>query len=513
MEHEDDIQIEGVKAQPLTVAQVKADPENVARAYNQLLDAVKEGRANEEKLVAGLKSIDAEIKALKQEKALSDLGRPEVGGEVHLRQFVAEDGRAILRGFEGKGAEDDWTPGLLDSNPVCEWQREFQDLIELRTIATHRGSGHNLVPTPKIDKKIRRHIQLAPAPLRKALEGVAQRLFSGASGAGSEWQQTLVLPRVEETLKVMAQAAGFFEEIQMGSKTLDWPFATTGLRPYIKGAPSVDNPAFFTGSTPATTKRSFTAVGMAVLAQILDDAEEDSIIAAANYIREQLAQAVIDGEEDAIFNGDTTSTHQDTIASWDIRGRWNSDGLGTSADHRRAWIGFRKRCLAIGSAAKLDSSSYTAFSGSSGLQAALELKLQHGSMNKPGVYFCSPEHFIKLIKSDTSLLTMEKYGANATIITGEVGKVGMTRIHRTQYLSADMNTSGIFDNTTKTKTGAVLVDPSRFKIFRRRGLSLETQKEIRNGVNYMVLTARETFGSVDADSTVNAVYAYNLAIS
>ena len=39
--------------------------------------------------------------------------------------------------------------------------------------------------------------------------------------------------------------------------------------------------------------------------------------------------------EDVIFNGDTAATHQDTIASWNARGRWGTVGLGTSLDHRR----------------------------------------------------------------------------------------------------------------------------------------------------------------------------------
>ena len=486
------------------------DPAEICKSYNALLDAVQAGAIKNEKAAIELSNLDAQVKALRQEKALAALDRPENGSEVELRRFIAEDGRPILRGAIDKNTEV-WVDGLLDSKPVCAWQKEFQDLCEIRAVASLRGSSSQNAPTPKADELIRRHIARAPGPMKKSLEGVVQRLFSGGSGAGAEWQQTVVLPRVEETMKIMAEAAGYFETVEMASKTLDWPFMTTGLRPVLKGAPTTDNPAYYTGSTPDTTKRSFTAVGMAVLTQILDDAEEDSIIAAMPYLREQLAQAVLDGEEDAIFNGDTAATHQDTIASWNIRSRWGSSGLGTSLDHRRGWIGLRARAVDIGANAQLDGSSYTAFSGASGLLAAAELKLHHGSMNKPLVYFTSPEHYIKLIKSDSNLLTLEKYGINASIITGEVGKVGLTRIHRTQYLSADLNTSGIYDNTTMTKTNAVLCDPSRFKVFRRRGLSLETQKEIRNGVTYMVLTCRETFGTVDASSTVNEVQVYNLA--
>jgi hypothetical protein len=502
---------------PLTVDVVARNPEAFVKSYNSLLDAVAADKIEIKKGAEELARLDADLKLIKQERALAALDRPEYGSEVEMRQFLGDDGKLLLRGVEGRGDDQPaWTPGLLDSKPTCEWQRRLQDLCEMRTIAGLRpGNGSNRVGTPRIDKMIQRHLKVAPAPIKRAIDDgkLVERLFSGSSGSGSEWEQTLVLPRVEETMKVLAGAANFFEVVEMGSKTLDLPFMTTGLRPYIKGTPTVDNPAYYTGSSIDTTKRSFTATGMAVMSQILDDASEDSIIDTMSFLREQLAQGILDGEEDAIMNGDTAATHQDTIASWDIRSRWGSSGLGGASDHRRAWIGLRARAMDIGSDAKLDGSSYTAFSGSTGLLAAAEIKLHFGSMNGPTVYFTSPEHFLKIIKSDSNLLTLEKYGPQATIFTGEVGKVGLTRIHRTQYLSADMNTSGIYDNNTKTKTASLLVDPRRFKIFRRRGLALETQKEIRNGVTYMVLTVRETFGTVDASGTVNVVNSYNLAKS
>lgn len=507
---------------PLTVDQVIKTPDALVKGYNDLVLAIKSGKISDPEAVQRMNAMDAEIKALKQEKALEQLGRPAIGSESLMRQFVVSDKRAPLRLRGGDVQVENtsiYVPGLLDSKPVCEWQRELQDLCELRTIAMiARGQDQNLGGSPKLDAMIRRHFDLAPAEIRKAAgvgdtNGMVQRLFSGAAGTGAEVAQTLVLPRIEEQLKVIAESAAYFEEVEMGSKTVNLPFMTTGLRPYLKGAPTGDNPAYYTSSTPDLTQRSFTASGMAVMVQLLDDADEDSIIAMAPFLRTQIAEALRDGEEDTIFNGDTAATHQDTIASWNARGRWGTVGLGTSLDHRRAHIGLRARCVDIGATAQLDGSSYTAVSGTAGLFSAAELKLQVGSMNGPLVYFVSPEHFIKVIKADSNLLTLEKYGPQATIYTGEVGKVGMIRIQRSQWLTADLNASGIFDNATTTKTNAVLCDARRFKRFRRRGLQFDVAREVRNGVTYMVATNRGTFGTVDSSTAVNAVHVYNLAKS
>ena len=42
-----------------------------------------------------------------------------------------------------------------------------------------------------------------------------------------------------------------------------------------------------------------------------------------------------------MINGDTNATHQDDISNWSIREGWGSSGLGSSADHRRLFLGMR----------------------------------------------------------------------------------------------------------------------------------------------------------------------------
>ena len=74
---------------------------------------------------------------------------------------------------------------------------------------------------------------------------------------------------------------------------------------------------------------------------IHDAAGEESAFAIIPAMTRQVAQDLEDAYEDCMINGDTAGTHQDTIASWNIRERWGSSGLGTSADHRRTFLGLR----------------------------------------------------------------------------------------------------------------------------------------------------------------------------
>ena len=116
---------------PLTVDQVIKTPDALVKGYNDLVLAIKSGKISDPEAVQRMNAMDAEIKALKQEKAMEQLGRPAIGSESLMRQFVVSDKRAPLRLRGGDVQVENtsiYVPGLLDSKPVCEWQRELQDL-------------------------------------------------------------------------------------------------------------------------------------------------------------------------------------------------------------------------------------------------------------------------------------------------------------------------------------------------------------------------------------------------
>lgn len=510
---------------PPTASQLRT-PADMERAIAGLADAIKAGHVRNEDQVRAVDDLSREVRAAKEAHAVELVATPQGGKERDFQRFVRADGTLRMRSVDADAAGDDdpYGEGLFDSKAVDEWHYKLQDLLTARAIAGCRkdpSSPHSAVhtPTPKLDKSILAHIRRGPDCVRKAAEaGHVERLFSGASGGGSEWQQTVVLARIDEILKIKAEVANRFEVVEMPTKSITWPYASALPRPYLKGTPTVDNPAFYSASGATPTNTTFTTNGLAVMTQLLDDAMEDAVVATLPWFTMQLGEALRDGEEDAFFNGDTSATHQDTgvgsgAANWNARGRWGT--TVSPIDHRKAWIGFRKYALGIGSTAKLDGSSYTAFTGSAGLQLAVEQKLHFGSQNSQNlVYFCSPEHYNKIVKQDTNLISQLSLGALASLLPankGQVNAVANYQIHRTQWITGDMNASGLYDATTTTKTGALYVDTSRWKIFRRRGALVETAKEIRNGVTSVVATIRETFGTFDTTSPVTVVYAYNLA--
>ena len=480
-------------------------PEGARKALHDVHTAAKSLMEENGTLKGQLSALSTDLLAAKQ--ALTELQRRPVDhageSDVAMRQFVRDDGKVRVK---GESTDDGgWAPGLFDAQkPVNEWHAKLLDLTEQRGIirAIKRGQieGGRSV-TPHLDKQIAKHIATAGPEIKRA--------FGDISTAGAEWYPDVMLPMLEQTLKAERRVASLFGTMPMSAKNMLLPFLTTGLRPYLKGNVATDDPAQYTSSSISTAQRTIDAVGFAVRTQMDEEATEDSLIDSMSILRAELLGALVDGEEDAIING-CTSTHDDTgIAGWNIRSRWGTSGLGTASDHRRAWIGLRARAADVSNTA--DGSAVETTAGI--LTARASLTSPHGMAGRP-VMIMSPEWYLIKLTGLAEVLTIDKLGPQATILTGQVASIAGMPVIVSEFVDNQYNASGVYDNSTKTKTGFLIVNPARFYIGQRRGSAVEVDKDITRGVYNMVATVREVFFTVDpAASTKNVRWNYNLTAS
>lgn len=483
-----------------------SNPESLKKGLHDLVETQKRlaesGRSlteNLEQKATDLKTISRRLTEIENR---SGADRPHQEGEASLEKYVRRDGTLRLKGEVT--ATTPWSSGLLDDAPVCDWQQDLQRAVEQYAIVKTLSKNG----APKSLQACRDLMARAPKTV--------QRLFSDSSTAGSEWLPDVTLPQLERDLVMERRVASLFQEMQMSTKTEVLPFLTTGLRPYKKVASTSDDPAQYSSSTLSTASRTITASGLACRAQVDEDAAEDSIIGALPLIQSELVSALVDGEEDCIINGDAEgATHQDDLANWDIRSRWGSSGLGGSGDHRRSWTGLRARAE--------DVSNSTAQNGAetvAGFMAArAKLASPHGATGDL-ISIISPEYYlVKMLlfgDSDAAaagVVTVDRYGPSATILTGELGQLMGVPIVLSEFIGPDLNASGLFDNVTETKTGFLLLNRARFKIARLRAASVEIDKDITRGVHEMVSTVRETFFTLDSSTKKNVHWSYNMSAS
>lgn len=483
-------------------------PEEAKRALAEIRRASEANDGRIGQMETAVQAIKESVRAVSEQ-----VNRAEMAGlhhDVSEREvaerytYEREDGSKSVRMTGERGLDGVWRAGLLDDESTySEWQRSVQRAVTrrslVRLLARPRGS-ERFARSPQADHELGQLLRVAPAQMA--------RIFGDGSNIGAEWIPDVTLPEVDRYVKANRRVEALFRTMPMSDKTVIMPKLTVGLRPYLKGTATADDPAQYTASTYSTDSKTVTAKSWAVRMQVDDDASEDSIIAVEELVRDELVAALVDGFEDSIINGDTAGTHQDTLSGWDIRSRWGSSGLGTSADHRRAFIGLRARAFDLSNAS--DGSSAETFAGLLGQRATLDSPLGLDSV----VAIVSPEYYLAKMLNFTETVTLDKFGPQATVLTGQIASVGGMPVIISEFLDKELNTSGIYDDSTKTKTGVLVVNTSRFFVGARRGAVVEVDRDATRGLNHYIVTARKTFDTPDpAASKKNVHFSYNHSIS
>ena len=230
---------------------------------------------------------------------------------------------------------------------------------------------------------------------------------------------------------------------------------------------------------------------------------------ALSVLRESVADSISSGVEDAIINGDSTANHQDMdIAAspnvWDIRGRWGGS-TGTAADHRRAWLGLRAHSFDASSTLDVSAQTYAAL---------MELRAKLDGPQGAGgdlALIVSPEAYVTFLLDLTETATVDKMGAQATVLTGQVASIAGMPVVVSDYISSDMETTGLHASPfTGTTTGCLIVNRSRYFMGNYRQMTTDVQREIVNGLVDIVATRRCAFFSLDAATTASVAYGFNI---
>jgi len=413
-------------------------------------------------------------------------------------QLYGHKDHGVVRMLGGTDDIGTFEWGLLDDpNPKTEWQARLQEITETRSLArlfVRRGG------TPKLDRGLMRHLRRGP-------DGIS-KVFEDNAGEGGEYIADVVVPNLLRTLEMRRLLERNFRTTNLptGGTTKN-PFQTTGIQAYVLGKVTSGDldPANIPQSVPSTTERTADPITLGVTLPASRDASEDSIIEWAGYARMLLVEALVDASEDAILNGDTAATHFHTgLSGWTAGGRWTA---GHAKDHRKAWIGLL--------AAADDKSASSSGAGDETVSGAMKLRLNltvaHAFDDL--MYITSAEHLLAKWLTDSNLLTMDKVGPNATILTGQVGQVGGYPLVISEFMSAELNASGVYDDATKTKTGVVVVNRNRWEMARRRTARIEFEVEPKAHMTYATVTERKVFREHDGSSVKNVYHSFNRSIS
>lgn len=376
---------------------------------------------------------------------------------------------------------------------------------------------HKMLFTPAQDEETKRYqlendkmliasnlLKVHPSRLdiyRRFREGKTElaKAMANVTGAGADWVPEQFSADFIERMEGEYKVAGLIDTIPITNKvgTLKVPAADTAASLYrISGATTEDEIDKIPATTPGT--RVVTIEPEKLGARILLDADlqEDAVIDMAEYIRKELYLAAARGLDDVCINGDTSSTHQDS-------------NVTSSTDHRKSWNGFR---ILAPSSSQVDASDVINIATFRKLWSKMSTSTSEYGMPEDLVILVNQLGYLRLMTM-AEVLTRDKYGDKATILTGEMGSLFNIPIIPTSMIRRNLNASGVYDGTTTTYTEMLLVNRRAFLMGSKRQAKVESEKDIDYDRTKFVITLRQKMVPKYEDTEPITAVLYGLSVN
>lgn len=314
------------------------------------------------------------------------------------------------------------------------------------------------------DQQISKGLSAAHALARQgvnaaSLDEVVKALDTAEVGGGAEFVFTGMTPEVINQVRQTLKVSALFPHINMPTNPYKVPIELNPATPYLVPENTADTgQTSITASQAGTAGLTMTAVSIGAATRVSKELDQDSIVPMVPFIQKNLMRGLANGLEDALVNGDSTATHQ--VADTEAAGPTNVAA---------GWKGFRKH--AIEQTYTVDAATWT-------------IDTLRGMRKEMGKFGINPDELVLLTSNSAyismlgwdEVLTLDKFGPNATVLTGELLKVDGIPVIVSPFMRQNLNATGVYDGTT-TKTGVLLVHRDSFAIGDRQTVELDETDE------------------------------------
>lgn len=327
---------------------------------------------------------------------------------------------------------------------------------------------------------------------------------SAQNGFGADWIPTLWSDQLWQKARQDNVIFPLFRQVEMPSSPFHVP--TEGVDPTVYYVPETRHEAqlALNAASPVlpesklgSDKLTLTAKKLALRVGFSAELAEDSVLPVLTLYREQAARAIADAIDHVLLNGDETT------------GAGNINDMGADLDDSarfRAFDGLRHLPLVTNTALKHD------FNGAPTLEklrtVRFKLPVTRAARTTDLAWVVDGNTYAKLLGL-AEFLTMDKAGAQATAMTGQLGFIDGIPV----LASAEMGLTGA-DGTFEV--GGTNTKGTAFLIY-RPGWLVGTRRRIAVSVDYlpyydayqMTATVRLAFGAYD-DSV--AALGFNITV-
>ena len=263
--------------------------------------------------------------------------------------------------------------------------------------------------------------------------------------------------QVVQELELNLKVEGLFNKIKMPENrgTFSIPARTENAQAYLI-APAQDA----IESAIQGGKISFQTNRVKTLLSVADQSDQEMVTAIVDLIRKELTRSLLRASEKAIIDGDTA-----TADGNDVRKAF--DGLLISAEN---------------AGNKVDAGGNP-----------ITKEMINNARKLLGVYGLNPADLVliapvnvafELLEMD-GVETVDKYGAMATLVKGEIARIFGIPIVYSEYVPADLNNTGAHASDG-TFTAVLLVNKNYFLVADRENISIEKDRSISSSVDIFV---------------------------
>lgn len=454
-----------------------------------------------ETLKARADDAEAKVKSLETEKAKLIKG---VGNMTTAGQSYTSDEQRALRAFGANSVKDllavnTGSPRFKSVSPelkhtVLELKRSVD--VARQVAQMFKGDAQDHFGSSESNDRIARVKHVFDTHYGKEVLAPRLKAFSSTgAGDGLEFVQTLTSSAYIDEYELDFALETKFKNVAMPSNPYKLPVKTdvTKARIIAEGAQT-------TQANFGTSELEMDATKLVEYMVLPEELNEDSAPDILAAIREEVIRAQARAVEAALVNGDDDGTHID------------SDTQAAGADvAEKAWKGLRRQALANSA-----NGGTLSFAGSVSVTLLRQLRTQ---MKRFGVnpmelmWIVGPAVYNQMVALE-QVLTVDKYGPQATIQTGQLASCFGIPVYVSQYAREDLNATGVYDGVTTTKGGILLVNKSRWYLGTRRPIVTKVMQDLPSYDRWLMASyqRKDFVGHAQSASETSVAYGYNITL-
>lgn len=329
---------------------------------------------------------------------------------------------------------------------------------------------------------------------RGKFEEIAKAMATSNTGAGAEWVEGGFSSDIIEKVSMKKVVAPAFERVLMPYNPYKKPVQGGPATAFITPENTADTgQASVKFSSPSTHEVIWNAQKLSAAVRTSDEFNADAIVDTVREVNRAILEGIALSEDEALINGHTAGSHMDSDVS-------------ASDDARKAFNGLRALTNA---GAKVD----LADSGLDGsmIKAVRAARLsmgKYGYRPSENVIITSLKGYYQLM-NEGEVITLDKYGSNATILNGELGKFDGMPVLVSEAVRQDLNASGVFAPSSN-QTILLIANTQSFGIGDRQSVELESAREAIYGQDVLIGRERIDFQKYFAASENPVSMVYNI---